>query len=175
MLCFVVISGWYVWDNLLWQSGEDQFPESFWQSFDTEFIINHIDVLRDSGHFRYMESDEISYPQKVAIWPSDSNMDSLINGMVEVNANIYYKEDRKGAVIRWDTSNQCRRFYEDWQSDEKMTYKYIYDFLLTAPQGQIRLSLAANTREECMNMAQEELLWLMSVASGDNSIRSKKN
>lgn len=169
VLCLVLLLGWYIWGEVMGRSGEDHFDESFWQEFDTEFVVEHIDILRESGYFRCAQSAEIHFPDEVAIWPKDSDMNSRVQGIVEVNEDGYYVEGRNGGTIYWETSKQSRKYYEDWQSDEKMAYKYLYNILLTAPRGQIWLRLAADTRKECMEMARRELLWVMGVAKGEVS------
>lgn len=167
ILCLLLVFGWYIWEYFFRTYGKDHFDRAFEEAFDAEFIVNCYDALKDSGYFRCPEGGTMRFPEKVAIWPKDSDMNSRIQGIVEVNGIEYYDKGWRGNNIHWYTTKDLRSSYEDWEQDEKMAYKYKYSFLCLAPCGQIRLMVAANTRKECMEIGRRELLWLMSIAKDE--------
>lgn len=163
-MCMIVgLLGWYACENWLWQYGEDSFDEAFLEEFDAEFIIDRYEALKASGRFRCEEDGEMTFPEKVAIWPNDFDENSQFQGVVEVNAEKWFDPERGKIAITWVRT----RIYEEIGGplfDGIMNYKYLYTFLITAPRGQIWLRLAADTRRECMEMGQQQLLWLMEIA-----------
>lgn len=164
VLCAILmVAGWVVWDTYFRPSGADKFDEAFLREFDSEYIVNSIDELRKTGFFEYQDNTESMeyHPQRLIRWPIGSRL--LISPFcisIEENSERYHNSGI-GYDVVWSTVKSFSRLGE--VSEELKSYKYIYRICFVAPSGQIHYTQAGNSRKECMDTAQENLRWIMSL------------
>ncbi len=164
VLCAILaVAGWIVWDTCLRPGGEDEFDEAFLREFDPAYIIDHMDELRKTGLFEYQIANEtIANPKRLIIWPAGSDsLRSPVYISIQENAEDYFRSYTAHKVT-WDRVRTAAKYYAKIPEELK-SYKYMYTICFMVPKGQIWYNQLGNSRKECMETAQENLLWIMSL------------
>ncbi len=151
------VIGWNIWDTYFRASGEDWFDAAFWNEFDADRVVNHFDQLKETGLFDYYYANEYSLLQQLR-WPKEME-DMDVPTLMLVQQNTYSRSDGDPTYhIYWEKGAP----YND-SADPEKSKQYSYTIYIRTTEGQIWLRQKGNSRKECMDQAQENLLWLMSL------------